>query len=201
MVVVGDAKGKKSSSIGTKGSGSKFVIEDEGVHLSVGDEGVRDEGVKGGGDDEDEDEADEEEHPQVSLKRKQTVSSKSGPKLGQVKKKKTKFKTITLDDNDQVTEFSTAGGILENLDAHLHGGRTPRDHPVNIPSSPLSFGGGATRVITDVRTSDPKKTEPSPSGKLTTGVASNVSRLSPKPIDGGDSASSSPLWYNTEAVF
>ncbi|MFS7985463.1 hypothetical protein Hanom_Chr11g00998661 [Helianthus anomalus] len=55
---------------GTKGSSSKFVIEDEGVHLSVGDEGERDEGVKGGGDDEDEDEADEEEHPQVSSKRK-----------------------------------------------------------------------------------------------------------------------------------
>ncbi|KAJ0725130.1 hypothetical protein HanPI659440_Chr12g0455331 [Helianthus annuus] len=164
MVVIGDAKGKKSSLIGTKGSGSKFVIEDEGVHLSVGDEGVRDEGVKRGGGDENEDEADEEEHPQVSLKRKRVVSSKSGPKLKQVKKKKTEFKTITLDDDDQVTEFSTAGGILENLDAHLHGGRTPRDHPVNIPSSPLSFGGGATRVITDVRMSDPKKTELSPSG-------------------------------------
>ncbi|MFS7998246.1 hypothetical protein Hanom_Chr12g01151441 [Helianthus anomalus] len=66
VVVVGGAKGKGSGSVGTKGSGSKFVIEDEGVHLSVGDEGERDEGVKGGGDDEDEDEADEEEHPQVS---------------------------------------------------------------------------------------------------------------------------------------
>ncbi|MFS7901000.1 hypothetical protein Hanom_Chr00s159886g01824871 [Helianthus anomalus] len=37
-----------------------------------------------------------------------------------------------------------------------------------------------------------KRIEPSPSGKLTTGVASNVSRLSPQPFDGGDSASSSP---------
>ncbi|KAM0072261.1 hypothetical protein Hdeb2414_s0001g00034441 [Helianthus debilis subsp. tardiflorus] len=46
-----------------------------------------------------------------------------------------------------------------------------------------------------------KKTEPSPSGKLTTGVASNVSRPSPQPIDGGDSASSSPLRYKTEVVF
>ncbi|KAF5761939.1 hypothetical protein HanXRQr2_Chr16g0771001 [Helianthus annuus] len=46
-----------------------------------------------------------------------------------------------------------------------------------------------------------KKIEPSPSGKPTTGVASNVSRPSPQPIDGGDSASSSPLWYKTEAVF
>ncbi|KAM0002441.1 hypothetical protein Hdeb2414_s0326g00868841 [Helianthus debilis subsp. tardiflorus] len=52
--------------------------------------------------------------------------------------------------------------------------------------------------------SDPlsfKRTAPSPSGKPTTEVASNMSRPSPKPIDGGDSASSSPLWYNTEAVF
>ncbi|KAJ0765878.1 hypothetical protein HanPI659440_Chr08g0308861 [Helianthus annuus] len=46
-----------------------------------------------------------------------------------------------------------------------------------------------------------KKIEPPPSGKPTTGVASNVSRPSPQPIDGGDSASSSPLWYETEAVF
>ncbi|KAJ0472510.1 hypothetical protein HanHA89_Chr15g0607851 [Helianthus annuus] len=201
VAVVGGAKGKESGSIRTKGSGSKFVIEDEGVHLSVGDEGEHDEGVKRGGDDEDEDEADEEEHPQVSLKRKRAVSSKSGPKLKQVKKKKTDSKIVTLDDDDQVTEFSTAGGMLENLDAHLHGGRTPRDHPVNIPSSPLSFGGGAIKVIADVRMSDLKKTEPSPSGKLTTWVASNVSRPSPKPIDSGDSASSSPLWYNTEAIF
>ncbi|MFS8025608.1 hypothetical protein Hanom_Chr16g01477111 [Helianthus anomalus] len=46
-----------------------------------------------------------------------------------------------------------------------------------------------------------KKIETSPSGKPTTGVTSNVSRPSPQPIDGGDSASSSPLWYETEAVF
>ncbi|MFS7985272.1 hypothetical protein Hanom_Chr11g00996531 [Helianthus anomalus] len=46
-----------------------------------------------------------------------------------------------------------------------------------------------------------KKIEPSPSDKPTTGVASNVSRPSPQPFDGGDSASSSPLWYETEAVF
>ncbi|KAM0035715.1 hypothetical protein Hdeb2414_s0015g00449741 [Helianthus debilis subsp. tardiflorus] len=46
-----------------------------------------------------------------------------------------------------------------------------------------------------------KKIEPSHSGKPTTGVASNVSRPSPQPFDGGDSASSSPLWYETEAVF
>ncbi|MFS8017344.1 hypothetical protein Hanom_Chr15g01379271 [Helianthus anomalus] len=31
---------------------------------------------------------------------------------------------------DQVTGFSTAGGLMENLDAHLHGGRTPRDRPL-----------------------------------------------------------------------
>ncbi|KAJ0883734.1 hypothetical protein HanPSC8_Chr10g0425101 [Helianthus annuus] len=46
-----------------------------------------------------------------------------------------------------------------------------------------------------------KKIDLSPSGKPTTGVASNVSRPSPQQIDGGDSASSSPLWYETEAVF
>ncbi|KAF5791822.1 hypothetical protein HanRHA438_Chr09g0410961 [Helianthus annuus] len=46
-----------------------------------------------------------------------------------------------------------------------------------------------------------KKIEPSPSGKPTTGVASNVSRPSPQPINGGDSASSSPLWYETKDVF
>ncbi|MFS7895522.1 hypothetical protein Hanom_Chr00s002975g01707421 [Helianthus anomalus] len=46
-----------------------------------------------------------------------------------------------------------------------------------------------------------KKIEPSPSGKPTTGVASNVSRPSAQPIDGGDSASSSPLWYEIEVFF
>ncbi|MFS7950597.1 hypothetical protein Hanom_Chr07g00585071 [Helianthus anomalus] len=115
--------------------------------------------------------------------------------------KKAEFKTITLDDDDQVTEFSTAGGILENLDAHLHGGHTPWDHLLQTPLSPLSFGRGGVKVVTDIRTSDPKKTEPSPSGKFTTGVASNVSRPSPSPVDGGDNASSSPLWYDTEAIF
>ncbi|MFS7931112.1 hypothetical protein Hanom_Chr04g00352241 [Helianthus anomalus] len=46
-----------------------------------------------------------------------------------------------------------------------------------------------------------KMIEPSPSGKLTTGVASNVSRPSPQPFDGRDSASSSPMWFKTEAAF
>ncbi|KAJ0601453.1 hypothetical protein HanIR_Chr03g0128521 [Helianthus annuus] len=152
MVVVGDAKGKESGSIGTKGSGSKFVIEDEGVHLSVGDEGERDEGVEKGSDDKDEDEADEGEPTQVSLKRKRAVSSKSGPKLKQVKKKKTDSKVITLDDDDQVTEFFTAGGILENLDAHLHGGRTPRDRPVNIPPNLLlRLGSGGVEDMDSAR--------------------------------------------------
>ncbi|KAJ0638445.1 hypothetical protein HanHA300_Chr00c0117g0712821 [Helianthus annuus] len=198
--VSGEGKGKRTGSIGSKGSGSKFVIEDEGVHLSVGDEEERAENLKEGGDDGDEEEENEDGEPQNSLKRKR-ASSKSGPKSRQ-KKTKTDFKAITLDDDDdQVTGLSAAGGVLENLNAHLHGGRTPRDHPKNIPSSPLSFGGGVIKVVADVRTSDPKKIEPSPSGKFTTGVASNVSRPSPKPVDGGDSASSSPLWFNTEAVF
>ncbi|KAM0012468.1 hypothetical protein Hdeb2414_s0052g00752381 [Helianthus debilis subsp. tardiflorus] len=121
-------------------------------------------------------------------------------------KVKTSFKTITLDDDedDLATDFSSAGGIMANLDAHLHGGRTPRDHLATGPMSPLSFGGGNTKVLEDVHMPEPlsfKKIEPFPSGKLTTGVASNVSRPSPQPFDGGDSASSSPLWFKTEAVF
>ncbi|MFS7990111.1 hypothetical protein Hanom_Chr11g01054911 [Helianthus anomalus] len=113
------------------------------------------------------------------------------------------FHTITLDDDevDQTTGFSVAGSLLENLNAHLHRGRTPRDRPVNIPSSPLSFGGPTIKVVKDVHKSDPlsrKRIEHSPSGKPTTGVASNVSRPSPQPVDGGDSASSSPLWYKTK---
>ncbi|KAJ0481156.1 hypothetical protein HanIR_Chr13g0639481 [Helianthus annuus] len=203
IVTVDDAEGRKTSSAGTKGSGSKIVIEDEGVHLSVGDTETRASGEKGddGRNEDKDDEGDEREHPQISLKRKRAAPTKADPKPKQLKKKKTEFKTITLDDDDQVTEFSTAGGVLANLDAHLHGGRTPRDHLLKTPLSPLSFGGGGVKVVADVRTSDPKKTEPSPSGKFTTGVASNVSRLSPSPVDGGDSASSSPLWYDTEVVF
>ncbi|KAJ0535377.1 hypothetical protein HanIR_Chr09g0430011 [Helianthus annuus] len=80
------------------------------------DEGVNVEG-EGDGDD-------AEAHPQVSLKRGRTTSSKPDPNPKQVKKKKLDFKTITLEDveDDQATRFSTAGGLLENLDCHLHGG-------------------------------------------------------------------------------
>ncbi|MFS7996613.1 hypothetical protein Hanom_Chr12g01131951 [Helianthus anomalus] len=186
-----------------KGSGSKIVLYGS-EHLSVEDEGVN---VEGGdeGDDEDNDEG-AGVRPQVSLKRGRTTSSKSDPNPKQLKKKKLDFKTITLEDDevDQITRFSTAGGLLENLDAHLHGGRTPRDRPVNLPSCPLSFGGHSTKVVDVAHMPEPlsfKKIEPSPSGMPITGVASNVSRPSPQPIDGGDSASSSPLWYETEAIF
>ncbi|KAJ0467690.1 hypothetical protein HanIR_Chr14g0688061 [Helianthus annuus] len=175
------------------------------VHLSVEDEEVN---VEGGDEGDDED---VEAHPQVSLKRGRTTSSKADPNPKTLKKKKKKkkkldFKTITLDDDevDQVKGFSSTGGLLDNLDAHLHSGRTPRDRPINLPTSPISFGGPTTKVIEDIHMPDPlsfKKIEPSPSGKPTTGVASNVSRPSPQLIDGGDSASSSPLWYETEAVF
>ncbi|MFS7978440.1 hypothetical protein Hanom_Chr10g00915521 [Helianthus anomalus] len=181
--VVGD-KGKRSESVSAKGgSGSKFVTYGS-EHLSVEDEEV---------------------HAQVSLKRRRN-NSKPDPNLKILKKKKLDFHTITLDDDevDQVTSFSTAGGLLENLNAHLHSGRTPRDRPVTLPTSPFSFGGPATKVIEDIHMPEPlsfKKIELSPSGKPTTGVASNVSRPSPQPIDGRDSASSSPLWYETEAVF
>ncbi|KAM0046264.1 hypothetical protein Hdeb2414_s0009g00314121 [Helianthus debilis subsp. tardiflorus] len=199
-VATGSDKGKNVSSSGTKGSGSKFIIEDKGVHLSIENEEVHaEEGTEG-------DDDGGEERPQVSSKRRRATSSKSDPNLKLVKKKKLDFHTITLDDeeDDRATGFSAARGLLENLDAHLHGGRTPRDRPVKIPTSPLSFGGPTTTVIEDIHMPEPlsfKKIEPSPSSKPTTGVASNVSRPSPQPIDGGDSASSSPLWYKTEAVF
>ncbi|MFS8022449.1 hypothetical protein Hanom_Chr16g01439561 [Helianthus anomalus] len=200
VVVTGSDKGKNVSSSGTKGSGSKIVIEDEGVHLSIEDEGAHAEGGAEG------DDGGDDERPQVSLKRRRTASSKSDPCLKLVKRKKMDFDTITLDDDEdeRATGFSAAGGLLENSDAHLHGGRTPRDRPVNMPTSPLSFGGPTTKVIEDIHMSEPlsfKRIEPSPSGKPTTGVASNVSRSSPHPIDGGDSVSSSPLCYKTKAVF
>ncbi|KAJ0575667.1 hypothetical protein HanIR_Chr05g0215381 [Helianthus annuus] len=187
MVAADDAGGQKAGSSMTKGSGSKIIIEDEGVHLSVGDSETHAGGEKGDNDrNEDEDVGgdgeDEGEQPRIALKRKRAAPTKTDPKAKQPKRTKTDFKTITLDDDDQVTEFSSAGGVLANLDAHLHEGRTPR-------------------VVTDLRTSDPKKTVLSPSGKFTTGVASNVSRPSSSPLDGGDSASLSPLWYDTEAVF
>ncbi|MFS7983224.1 hypothetical protein Hanom_Chr11g00972051 [Helianthus anomalus] len=37
----------------------------------------------------------------------------------------------------------------------MHGGRTPRDHPVSVPTSPLSFGGANTKVFEDIQMSDP----------------------------------------------
>ncbi|KAF5798066.1 hypothetical protein HanXRQr2_Chr07g0288321 [Helianthus annuus] len=195
--VVGGVKGKRTESSGAKGSDSKIILYGS-EHLSMEDEGVNVED-EGDGDD-------VEARPQVSLKRGRTTSSKADPNPKTLKKKKLDFKTITLEDDedDQATGFSTAGCLLENLDAHLHGGRTPRDQPVNLPTSPLSFGGPTTKVIEDIHMLDPlsfKKIEPSPSGKPTAGVTSNVSRPSPQPIDGGDSASSSPLWYETEAIF
>ncbi|KAJ0772155.1 hypothetical protein HanPI659440_Chr07g0277161 [Helianthus annuus] len=206
MVTADDAGGRKAGSSMTKGSGSKIIIEDEGVHLSVGDTETRASGEKGGNDRSEDGNAggdgeDEGEQPQIILKRKRAAPTKTDPKARQPKRTKADFKTITLDDDDQVTEFSTAGGVLANLDAHLHEGRTPRDHPLQTPLSPLSFGEGGVKVVRDLRTSDPKKIVPSPSGKFTTGVASNVSRPSSSPFDGGDSASSSPLLYDTEAVF
>ncbi|MFS7890008.1 hypothetical protein Hanom_Chr00s000006g01613721 [Helianthus anomalus] len=193
--VVGGDRGKEKVSHEVKGSESKVVLYGS-VHLSVEDEGVN----AGRGDD------DVEARPQISLKRGRTTYSKADPNPKTLKKKKLDFQTITLDDDeaDQATGFSTAGGLLDNLNAHINSGRTPRDRPVNIPTSPLSFGRPTTKVIEDIQMPDPlscKKIETSPLGKPTTGVASNVSRPSPQPIDGGDSASSSPLWYETEAVF
>ncbi|MFS7985736.1 hypothetical protein Hanom_Chr11g01002121 [Helianthus anomalus] len=137
--IVGIEKGKGKGSSKAKGYGSKIILYGS-EHLSVEDEG---ENVEDEGDDDD-----AEARPQVSLKRGRTTSSKSDPNPKQLKKKKLDFKTIVLDEDevDQVIGFSTAGGLLENLDAHLHGSRTPRDQPVNLPSSPLSFGGQSTKA-------------------------------------------------------
>ncbi|KAJ0801213.1 hypothetical protein HanPI659440_Chr03g0114721 [Helianthus annuus] len=181
-------------SSGMRDSGSKVVLCGS-KHLSIEDEGVN---AEGGQDD-------AVVRPQVTFKRGRSTSSKPDPNPKKLKKTKSDLKTVVLEDEvDQVTGFSAAGGLLENLDAHLHGGKTPRDRLVNLPPSPLSFGGPTTRVIDDANMPDPqvfKKIDLSPSVKPTTGVATNVSRLSPQQIDGGDSASSSPLWYETEAVF
>ncbi|MFS7987140.1 hypothetical protein Hanom_Chr11g01018931 [Helianthus anomalus] len=198
IAVVGD-KGKKSESGSAKGSGSKFVIYGS-EHLSIEDEGVHAE-EEGEGDDDG-----AEARPQVSLKRRRNTSSKPDPNPKQVKKKKLDFETFTLEDEDDdlATGFSAVGGLLENLDAHLHGGRTPRDCPVNIPTSPLSFGGPTTKVIEDIHMPDPlsfKKIEPSPSVNLQRGSLLMSQGRAPQQIDGGDSASSSPLWYETQVVF
>ncbi|KAJ0623646.1 hypothetical protein HanIR_Chr01g0034491 [Helianthus annuus] len=195
--VVGGNKRKETGSSDPKDAGSKVVLYGS-VHMSVEDEGVNAEG--------DENEEDNGEfRPQVSFKRRRGTSSKAGPNPKKLKKTKGDKKIVVSDDEvDQVTGFSVAGSLLENIDADLHGGKTPRDQPINLPLIPLSFGGPTTKVIEDFNMPDPlsfKKIEPSPSGKPTTGVASNVSRPSSQQFDGGDSASSSPLWHETEAVF
>ncbi|KAJ0500438.1 hypothetical protein HanHA300_Chr11g0389521 [Helianthus annuus] len=200
-----EAPGNQDGSAGQGGSGSApatRVLNVAPVQAAVvagSDKGKRalvrsarrDEGVHAEGAGEDDD-GDDGECPQASLKRKRATSSTSGPKIKQMKTK-TAFKTITLDDDeeDQATDFSTAGGLLANLDAHFHGGRTPRDHVATVATSPLSFGGANTNVFEDIYMPDPlslKRIETSPSGKPTTGVASNVSRPSPQPFDGGDSS-------------
>ncbi|KAM0041154.1 hypothetical protein Hdeb2414_s0011g00362941 [Helianthus debilis subsp. tardiflorus] len=147
--VVGGDKGKKIVSHEVKGSDSKVVLYGS-VHLSVEDEEVNVEGRDEGDDD-------YEARPQIRLKRGRTTSSKADPNPKTLKKKKLDFKTITLDDNevDQVTGFSTAGGLLDNLNAHIRGGRIPRDRPVNIPTGSLSFGGPTTKVVEDIHMPDP----------------------------------------------
>ncbi|MFS8002977.1 hypothetical protein Hanom_Chr13g01208461 [Helianthus anomalus] len=112
VATVDVAMGRTDGSAGTKGSGSKFVIEDEGIHLSVGETEIRAGGEEGGdGRNEDEDDVEDEGgEPQISLKRKRAALTKNDPKPRQLKRKKPELKAITLDDDDQVTEFSTAGG-------------------------------------------------------------------------------------------
>ncbi|KAF5786399.1 hypothetical protein HanXRQr2_Chr10g0440481 [Helianthus annuus] len=110
--VVGGDKGKKRGSSGAKGSGSKVILYGS-EHLSMEDEGVNAEG----------DDDDGEVRPQVSFKRGRSTSSKPDPNPKKLKKTKLDLKTVVLEDEiDQVTGFSAAGGLLENLDAHLHGG-------------------------------------------------------------------------------
>ncbi|KAJ0540175.1 hypothetical protein HanRHA438_Chr08g0369641 [Helianthus annuus] len=191
--VSGD-KGKKTGSSGMRDSDSKVVLYGS-EHLSIEDEGVNAEGG----------EDDAAVCPQVTFKKGRSTSAKPDPNPKKLKKTKLDLKTVVLENEvDQVTGFSAVGCLLENLDAHLHGGKTPRDRSVYLPPSPLSFGGLTTKVIDDTNMPDPqalKKIDFSPSGKPTTGVASNVSRPSPQQIDGGDCASSSPLWYETEVIF
>ncbi|MFS8017653.1 hypothetical protein Hanom_Chr15g01382981 [Helianthus anomalus] len=188
----GSGKGKGTCSSAAKGSDSKVILY-YSEHLSVEDKGVADEGDDAG------------DQPQISLKRHRNPFSKSDPNPKGLKKTKLATKAVILEDEaDRVTKFSVVGDLLENLGAYLHGGKTPRDCSFTLPPSPLSFGGTATKLVADTEMLDPlifKKTELSPSGKPTTGVESNVSRPSPQPFDGRDSASSSPLWYETEAVF
>ncbi|MFS7904527.1 hypothetical protein Hanom_Chr01g00037151 [Helianthus anomalus] len=125
------------------------------------------------------------DQPQVILKRSRNPSLKPDPNPKGLKKTKLASKPIVLEEEtDRVTELSTAGGLLENLSAHLHGDKT--------------------KVVADTEMIDPlalKKTGLSPSGKPRTEVDSNVSRPSPQQFDGGDNASSYPLWYETKAMF
>ncbi|MFS7970102.1 hypothetical protein Hanom_Chr09g00817041 [Helianthus anomalus] len=107
-------KGKKAGSSGAKDSGSNVVLYGS-EHLSIEDEGVNTEGG----------EDDAEVRPQVSFKRGRSTSSKPNPNPKKLKKTKLDLKTVVLEDEvDQVTGCSAAGGLLENLYAHLHGGKT-----------------------------------------------------------------------------
>ncbi|KAJ0703013.1 hypothetical protein HanPI659440_Chr14g0546211 [Helianthus annuus] len=158
-------KGKWTGSSGDKDSGSKVILYGS-EHLSVEVEGVNADGD------------DAEVRPQVSFKRGRNTSSKPDPNPKGPKKTKLDLKSIILeDDANQVTEFSATGGLLENLSAHLHGGKTSRDQPFALPTSLKSFEGPTTKVIADTEMLDPlalKNIDLSPSGKPTTGVASNV---------------------------
>ncbi|KAF5768348.1 hypothetical protein HanRHA438_Chr14g0646031 [Helianthus annuus] len=164
-LAVGGDKGKWTGSSGDKDSGSKVILYGS-EHLSVEVEGVNADGD------------DAEVRPQVSFKRGRNTSSKPDPNPKGPKKTKLDLKSIILeDDANQVTEFSATGGLLENLSAHLHGGKTSRDQPFALPTSLKSFEGPTTKVIADTEMLDPlalKNIDLSPSGKPTTGVASNV---------------------------
>ncbi|KAJ0700108.1 hypothetical protein HanOQP8_Chr10g0363811 [Helianthus annuus] len=100
----GSGKGKRAGSSVAKGSDSKVIMYGS-EHLSVEDEGVAGEGDDVG------------DQPQISLKRHQNPSSKSNPNPKGLKKTKLANKAVILEDEtDRVTEFSTSGGLLENLD-------------------------------------------------------------------------------------
>ncbi|KAF5762643.1 hypothetical protein HanPI659440_Chr15g0575721 [Helianthus annuus] len=197
--MVAGEKGKTADSGDAQGSqegGSKVILVGS-EHLSIEDEDLVGRG------------ADVIFQPQDSLKRRHKQSSKSD--LNPKEPKKPRFVYVTNqvalleDESDHAPAFSASGALLDNLPAHLTGGKILRDRPYTSRPSPLSFHGPDTRLVAcdNIDMYDPpspKKIGPYPSGKPPTGVDSNISRPCPQPVDGGDIASSSPLWYETEAV-
>ncbi|KAJ0615382.1 hypothetical protein HanIR_Chr02g0073431 [Helianthus annuus] len=144
--VVASDKGKCAGSSGAKNSGSKVILYGS-EHLSVEEESVAAEGGDAGG------------QLQISLKRHRNPLLTSDPNLKELKKNKLASKIVILEDEaDLATEFSAAEGLLENLDAHLHGGKTSRDRPFTFPSIPLLLGDPTTKLVANTEMPDPVAT-------------------------------------------